>query len=200
MEKLFDCENGELDITIVSLFRNIIVRSPRRGGFTLIEAALATVIIGMGVVATLGLFGTCAESNAASNNQTVGMMLAGNIQELAASMQFNDPYYGRTTFGSETGETVATYNDIDDLDGKTFNPPIDAERNTLENMSQYSQVISVWPVYTTKLSSNTNTTTPDIAKTTYTGAARVTVQILYKARPTDTAKVIYTTDWIRLDR
>jgi hypothetical protein len=175
-------------------------RSPRCRGFTLMEAALATMIIGVGVVATLELFHTCARDNQGSAHMTTAMMLATSVQEMCSSLAFNDPYYGRSVFGSESGETLATYNDLDDLDGQTFSPPIDAQRHQLPGLAQYSQVVSVWPVYTTKLASNTNDASPDFAKTTYTGALRVTVRVLYKALPTDVAQEVYRASWIRMDR
>ncbi len=158
------------------------------------------MIIGVGVVATLELFHACARDNQNSANMTSAMMLATSIQELCASLSFNDPYYGKAVFGAETGETLATYNDLDDLDCQTFCPPIDAQRQAIPALAQYSQAVSVVPVYTTKLASNTNTASLDFAKTTYTGALRVTVRVLYRARPTDVDQEVYRTSWIRMDR
>ena len=48
-----------------------------------------------------------------------------------------------TTFGPETGETLADYDDLDDFDGATFSPPIDTHRNTLNNFSTFSQQVIV---------------------------------------------------------
>ena len=44
------------------------------------------------------------------------------------------------------GETLATYNDLDDFDGSTFSPPIDARRQALANYTGWSQSISVQKV------------------------------------------------------
>lgn len=171
-----------------------------RRGFTLPEAALATVIIGVGVLATMQLFGACTRDNANSAQTTTAMLLAQNIQEVMTDLPFNDPTSGAAVFGAEFGETLQTYNDIDDFDSRTFQPPIDALRQPLPQLSQYSQVISVVPVYPSRLSTNTNEAAPDIAKGTYTGAVRVCARILYQARPSDVAQEVYRISWIRLAR
>jgi len=171
----------------------------RRRGFTLIEASLATIIIGVGVLSMMQLFTACTKQNGAASNMTTAMLLAENIQETMAGVSFSDPAYGKTYFGPEPGQTLHSYDDIDDFDGKTFSPPIDSTRSAIPSLSQYSQVISVWPVYANQLSANSNTASPDISQTTYTGAARVTVRILHQQSPTDAPTEVYRTSWIRVD-
>ena len=172
----------------------------RRRAFTLIETAMATVIVGVGIFGTMALFAACSNQNNESGQMTVGIMLADNVQEAMANLPFNDPVWGRATFGAETGETVTTWNDIDDFDGKTINPPIDSLRTPLTGMSQYQQVVTVVPVYPGQLSSNTNDASPAIPKTTYTGAARVRVRIMYRPVTTLPWQEVYRYSWIRLDR
>lgn len=171
-----------------------------RHGFTLIETAMATVIVGVGIFGTMALFAACTNQNKESGEMTVAILLANNVQEAMANLPFNDPVWGRATFGAETGEALATWNDIDDFDGKTLNPPIDSLRTQIASMSQYEQVVSVVPVYPTQLNSNTNDASPAIPKTTYTGAARVRVRILYRATTTVPWQEVYRYSWIRLDR
>jgi len=175
-------------------------RSEVKRGFTLIEAALATVIIGVGVVAMMQLFNSCTRENATGTRMTTALMLAQNIRELTQTLAFNDPASGRSVFGAETGETLASYDDVDDLDGHTFSPPIDATRTAIPELAQYSQVVSIMPVYPNALRVNTNETSPDIPKTTYTGALRVRVRILYRAAPGDVPETVYTASWIRFDQ
>jgi prepilin-type N-terminal cleavage/methylation domain-containing protein len=172
----------------------------RRRGFTLIEASLATVIVGVGILSMMQLFTACTRQNAAAADMTTAMLLAENIQETMAGLSFSDPAFGRTYFGPEPGQTLPSYDDVDDFDGKTFSPPIDSTRQPITTLSQYSQVISVWPVYPNQLSANSNTTSPDITQTTYTGAARVTVRILHTQHPGDTPNEVYRTSWIRVDQ
>lgn len=171
-----------------------------RRGFTLMEAALATVIVGTGVLAAAQLFGACATQNIHGAQATVAMMLANNIQETTANLAFSDPQLGRSYYGAEPGETTATWDDLDDFDDRTFNPPLDARRQPIAGMAQYSQVVTVRPVYPNQLSSNNNDASPTISTATYTGAARVRVRVLYRPSPDRPAEEVYQRSWIRLDR
>jgi len=171
----------------------------RSRGFTLIEAALATVIIGVGVVAAMQAFGAGTRLNRNATHMTAAMLLANNIQEVTAALPFNDPIYGRTTFGPESGEVLGTYNDLDDFDGMSFNPPIDTSRQPVTGMSQYTQVVNVLPVYIQKLNSNNNDQAPEIPRTTYTGAVRVLVKIMYRPTPAEQPAEVYSISWIRVD-
>lgn len=169
-------------------------------GFTLIETAMATIIVGVGIFGMMSLFAACTNQNRESSEMTSAIMLANNLQEAMANLPFNDPVWGRTTFGPETGETVATWNDIDDFDGQTINPPIDSLRKPITELSQYAQQVTVVPVYTTQISTNTNDASPSIPKTTYTGAARVRVKILFRVTPSSPWSESYRYSWIRMDR
>ncbi|MEA2709681.1 MAG: hypothetical protein QOF78_2282 [Phycisphaerales bacterium] len=174
-------------------------RRPRRG-FTLIEAALTTAITGIAFVAIMELFAACTQQNRIGSNMATAMLLAGHVQETMAGLSFNDPARGLATFGAEPGQTLTGYDDIDDFDGQSFNPPIDALRRRVPALSQFTQNVIVMPVYATQLSANNNPAAPAIPRTAYTGAARVTVRILYRARTVDAPVEIYRASWIRVDQ
>jgi type II secretory pathway pseudopilin PulG len=175
-------------------------RRRRRRGFTLIEAALTTAITGIAFVAIMELFSACTQQNRIGANMTTAMLLAGHVQETMAGLQFNDPVLGKATFGPEVGQTLSSYDDIDDFDGQNLNPPIDALRRRIPELSQFTQNVIVMPIYPTQLSSNSDPAAPAIPKTAYTGAARVTVRILYRVKTTDAPVEIYRTSWIRVDQ
>ncbi|MGH7180055.1 MAG: hypothetical protein ACREJC_21940 [Tepidisphaeraceae bacterium] len=138
--------------------------------------------------------------NRTAADMTTAMLLASNVREAMTGLSFRDPYTGTTTFGPETGETLATYNDVDDFDGRSFSPPIDSLRATIPSMSQYTQFVAVMPIYPNKLNANTNETSPEITpKSTYTGAARVRVRILFSANATETPAEVYRANWERVD-
>ncbi|HEV8605964.1 MAG TPA: hypothetical protein VGQ99_11385 [Tepidisphaeraceae bacterium] len=170
-----------------------------RSAFTLLESALATIIIGVGILAMMGLFEACTRQNHQGAQATTAMMLAGHIQEMMEGLPFVDPVKGRTTFGPEAGETLASFNDIDDFDNQTLNPPIDSSRTAVPSLSQYTQVITVVPVYPNQPSSNADDAKPEIPKGAYTGAARVRVKILYRSHPSHAPQEVYRAQWIRLD-
>jgi type II secretory pathway pseudopilin PulG len=171
-----------------------------RRGFTLIEAALTTAITGIAFVAIMELFSACTQQNRIGSNMTTAMLLAGHVQETMAGLQFNDPVVGRANFGPEIGQTLGSYDDIDDFDGQNLNPPIDALRRRIPELAQFTQSVIVMPVYATQLSSNADPAAPAIPRTAYTGAARVTVRILYRKSTKDTPVEIYRTSWIRVDQ
>jgi prepilin-type N-terminal cleavage/methylation domain-containing protein len=177
----------------------------RARGFTLIETAIAMVIIGVAIVASIRLFASCSQQNSISTRMTNAMLLAGNIREAMTGLPFNDPTSRQAVFGSEPGETLATYNDVDDFNGapnsvsQSFNPPIDSLRAQIPAMKQFTQVVSVMPIWPYKLSGNTNEAAPEIPRTTYTGAVRVRVRVLYRTNPTDPQVELYRASWVRVD-
>lgn len=141
----------------------------RRRGFTLIEAAMVTAIIGIGVVAMLQLLATGTIANSSGTELTTGLNLAKGIREMALGLKFTDPQTP-TSWGPETGETLASYDDLDDLRNAVFSPPIDARRQSLgNNYSGWEQRVTVQSV------------DPDLLTATVpngsTPAARITVTI-----------------------
>jgi len=157
------------------------------------------MIVGVAFVAIMQLFAACTQQNRIGQNMTTAMLLAGHIQETMAGLSFNDPAYATTYFGPEPGQTLQNYDDIDDFDGATFSPPIDSRRQPIVGQSQYTQMVTVQPVLAMQPSSNSDPTTNAIPKSTYTGCARVTVRILYRANPSDAAVEVYRNSWLRVD-
>jgi len=135
--------------TIFSTRARVVTRPTRRRrgggrrGFTLIEAALVTCLIGFGVVSILQLLAAGTMSNVEAMELTTGLTLANNVREMMQSLSFTDPVQA-THWGPETGETLATYNDVDDFDGATFSPPLDARRQSLSGFSAWTQHVDVY--------------------------------------------------------
>ena len=96
-------------------------RRRHRRGFTLIEAAMATVIIGVGFTAMLQLIAAGTVTNNESTELTTAMNLAGNVRE--ASMRVG-------------------YANLFDLDGE-FDPAVDARLEQLTNMTGWTQEVDV---------------------------------------------------------
>ncbi len=113
-----------------------------RRGFTLIEAALVTTIISVGVIAMLQLLAAGTVSNQQGTELTTAMNLAKNIREMSLGMSFCDPTTP-TNWGAESGESLYSYDDVDDLDGRSFSPPIDVQRQTITEMANWTQAIRV---------------------------------------------------------
>ena len=145
------------------------------------EASLVTVVIGAGVVALLQLLAAGTMSNSAGNEQTTAINLAGNIREIATGLAFQDSTFPNQWNTKEA--SVGLYDDIKDLDGCTFQPPLDAGRQKIDVMSNWAQVIKVETVAEDTLSSTRpNDPTAPVAK--------VTVRIMHNG------KEVYRTRWI----
>lgn len=117
----------------------------RRGGFTLIEAALTTVIVGVAFVAMLSLFATGTSVQKTSAELTTGMNLAKNVREMAMTMSFTSTA-SPTTWGRDAGETATapgSWDDLNDLDNAVFDPPRDARGMTIENLDGWQQTVDV---------------------------------------------------------
>ncbi len=102
-------------------------------GFTLIETSMATVIIGVGVLAMVDAQSAFIVSNQWSSHAASATFLANEIREFTRNLPKHDPVNGislmddgsGTTivsgWGVDTGEVIATdFDDIDDFDGITF--------------------------------------------------------------------------------
>src|SRR5439155_2149211 len=105
---------------MVCLIRQSRRPAPRRG-FTLIEAAIVTVIVGVGIVGMLELMAAGTMANTEATELTTAMGLVSNIHERSLGIAYD--------------QLMTNFND------KTWSPPIDAKANTITSMSNWSQVV-----------------------------------------------------------
>ena len=117
--------------------------SQSKNGFTLIEVMIAVILVGLAIASLVGANGAFTQANGAGTELSTAEFLLEQVKELTSMLSVTDPGTGTDVFGPETGETLSTYNDLDDFDGQSFSPPIDASRNTLSNFSSFSQQITV---------------------------------------------------------
>lgn len=156
----------------------------RLRGFTLIETALATVIVGVGVLGMMQLLSVCTQQNRGGAQTTTAIYLAQCVQEMLADLPFNDP--SGAGFGLEENGGILTWDDIDDFHGLSTTP-IDSQRNAIKGLDQYTQVIDVTEVSANNLS----------LALPGSDCKRVTVRVLYRRNATDTPSEVYRLSWIR---
>jgi type II secretory pathway pseudopilin PulG len=112
--------------------------------FTYVEVMLATIVVGVAVPALLLLVGSTTKLNASSQQYTTALMLANQMHEMMSSLPFNDPLSGTHTGGPNAGEgLVGQYDDVQDFDGLSVSPPIDANRQGMDGMDNWRQSVAV---------------------------------------------------------
>ncbi len=114
-----------------------------KSGFSLIEVLIAILLVGLAIASLVGANSAFTQSNGAGTDLSTAEFLLEQIRELTALLPVIDPLTGTSTFGAETGETLTTYDDLDDFDGAVFSPPINADRNSLNDFTAYSQQVTV---------------------------------------------------------
>jgi hypothetical protein len=116
------------------------------GGFSLIEALIAIVLVGLAVASLMAANGALTKANGVGTDLSTAEFLVEQIRELTALLPVVEPgtpESGVDVFGPEASETLATYDDLNDFDGATFAPPINAMRTTLTDFAAFSQKVTV---------------------------------------------------------
>ena len=155
-------------------------RAQHRAGFTLIEALLAATILAMGVAAITMPFTVGAQNEQVDARHTMALCLAQEMMEEILSRPFNDPDGGDRTPGPEPGETPRSgFDNIDDYHGYTEAAGNVRSRDgrllTDAAVANLSRRVTVAYVYVQG---------QDVRQApTF---VRVTVEVLYRNRPTVT--------------
>jgi len=95
-------------------------RGPARAGFTLPEAVMAMVILGIAAAGVMLPFSAGASAQAEGVHKTLAANLANDLMERIATKPFHDPDGSPYDYlpGPEAGEaTVADFDNVDDFDG-----------------------------------------------------------------------------------
>jgi prepilin-type N-terminal cleavage/methylation domain-containing protein len=111
-------------------------------GFSLFEVLVAAVLLGLAVVALLAANSSFTTINAAGADLSTAEFLVEQIKELTVLLPVVDPESGATVFGAEEA-ALANYDDLDDFDNATFCPPVNANRQLLNNFATFSQQVRV---------------------------------------------------------
>lgn len=152
-------------------------------GFTLIEVMIAVILVGLAIASLVGANSSFTQANGAGTELSTAEFLLEQIKELTAMLPVIDPVSGISNFGPESGEVLATYNDLDDFDGASFSPPIDASRNTLSNFATFNQQITVENVNPSNFEQVENDNS--------TNFVRITVKVYHNS------KEICSSSWLR---
>lgn len=170
-----------------------------RRGFTLVEAALTTTIVSLGVVAILATQDAYQKKNNWAQRVSTALLLGNELRELTMNMPLNDPILGQATWGPEENESSIEYfDDVDDFDGvdgegMEFSPPITALREEIPDMEQWTQRISVHNV-------NSDSIDGSAQDDNSTDMMRVTVEVFYQGPIDKERERVTRVQWITAGR
>ncbi len=129
----------------------------RRRGYTLIETAVATIIVAVGVLSMMAAQHAFHRQSHGAQQIASGLTLANEVREITLNLPLSDPITGAMVFGPESNETAVThYDDLDDFAGSdgagvTFSPPIDALRQPIDALAGWSQHVAAENVAATDI-------------------------------------------------
>lgn len=126
-----------------------------RGIFTFVEIMLATLVLALAATATAYWVESVNELNTGADEAVIGNALVKTMEEILAPLPFREP--GGTTFGPEPGESLATYDDLDDFYRSAFKPPLNKDRGVQSEYGTWSVSVEVAEVDPTTLLPATDT-------------------------------------------
>lgn len=148
-------------------------------GFTLLEVLIAIVIFTVGVVILLAAISTMIRSSSDIENIDVATNLTRDLIDEILGKGFDDPDGG--AFGLEEAEPRSNFDDVDDYDGWSKNPPEDVDGTSYDgtasqpNYSIFTRAVTVENVP----EDNFDTETPSADGTT--DAKRIVVTVSWTA-------------------
>jgi hypothetical protein len=168
-------------------------------GFTLIESAIATVIVGTGILSMVAAQQAWHRQNDWAERAAIGTRLGNEIREMTFNLARHDPVTGAALWGPELNEVdILDFDDLDDFDGEDGeglilsddqgNGPVNALRDVIPGMQGWSQEVRVFNIDPSDVNLDVADGTSDLM--------RVEVQVFWQG-PFDPSPVKITrVDWI----
>jgi Tfp pilus assembly protein PilV len=116
-----------------------------RHGLTLIEVSVSTLLVGLMIVASLRASGGVTQCWTAASDEYRAAMLADQLLFEILQNPYEEPD-DPALFGLESGESGGTrvlWDDADDFDGCTSNPPTSPDGTVLSEFSGWSRAATV---------------------------------------------------------
>ena len=165
-----------------------IPKVPRRTpGFTLVEAVISIVLVGVLLVAAINTLGATAVSTRNIEHQALGYTLAADLMAEILSQAYEEPV-DNVAFGRESGESGGSrvdWDDVDDYDGWSATPPETKDEEPLDGYDQWTRSIEVASVNPTSLNDRVGNT----------GVKRIIVTASFKGVPAAELVAIRTQAW-----
>lgn len=117
----------------------------RRGGrgFTLVEAAIAIVVVGVGIVALMHAMASGTRINSEGQAITQAVFVAQEVREWTMRLPFSDedPSDANNPPGPDSQSPQVFVDDLDDLMEVTYGPPRDGQGVAIADLAGWSQTI-----------------------------------------------------------
>ncbi len=163
--------------------------SPVRGGFTLVEAVAATLIVGMVLAGALAGVGSSRISRARIAEHVRGQQLALDLIAEILQTAYQDPVQ-TPGFGLEPGESStsrAAWNDVDDYNGWTESPPQTKAGNLIPDFTGWTRSVVVEWIDPSTLS---------VTAASGTGLKRITVTVRHGGLTVAQVAAFRTSGWL----
>lgn len=163
-------------------------RLRRARAFTLVEATLSTIVVGVMLVAALNTVGAARLGEYKIAQRSRGLHLAQNLMAEILQRAYEDPNVP-VVFGTESGEQTSTRTDFDDVDdyhGWSMSPPQQKDGTTIPDLEDWERSVQVVWVASDSLSQTVGSEQ---------GAKRVTVTIEHNGLPVASMSAFRTRAW-----
>lgn len=123
-------------------------RVSRRSGFTLLEAAICSLLVGLVFVGALRCVGATITGRMDNVDRARAMLLAQHLASEIHTQAYTEPS-GSWWFGTDSGESTnnrMTLDDVDDYAGLSETPPKNMLGTTAKNGDGWTRSVQVWYV------------------------------------------------------
>lgn len=159
-----------------------------RRAFSLVETAIATVLVGGLFVVAMNTLGASRISQSRYAERDQALLLAEDLLNEVLAQAYEDPD-GGVVFGIEVGEVLslrAGLDDADDYDGYSESPPVDDNGNAVPGATGFTRSVQVHWV---------ELDDPATISKSETGLKRVVVSVSKGGRATVSLRGYATADW-----
>lgn len=165
------------------------LRTPSRPrGFSLVEATVSIVIVGIMLTAALNTVGASKMSLLGMSDRARGAMLAQDLMSEILQQAYEEPD-DTVSFGRESGESGgsrAGYDDVDDYHNWSTKPPQNKDGTAIPDLDGWKRIVSVLQVDPADL--------PQSAFTD-TGVKQITVTVKHHRATVATLIAVRTSAW-----
>ena len=114
----------------------------RQSGFTLIEAIMMIVVLGIAIPPLVYLYQQVSVRSVDHRYQMVALAYAQGMVDEIVSKPFEDADLATGSFGTEEGAR-ASYDDIDDFDGWSQSPPQQINGTQMKDYGGFTRTVTV---------------------------------------------------------